>query len=167
MADLATFRKEKDDSFRQPNSPLTPDQRPGFAGLKYWQENPALRLTLLLDTNVDHDFVMMQTSTGGQKRYVRAGKISFVVGDASAELFVYKDDHGYFLPFRDGTCQDESYGAGRYLEPREENDGQLLVDFNYCYNPYCAYNESFSCPIPPRENWTDIRIEAGEMKFHE
>jgi hypothetical protein len=163
--DLATFRKKKDDFFRQPDSPLTLDQRPGFSGLKYWPENSALRLELPLDTKVDHDLAMMQTSTGGQKRYVRAGKIKFTVGDQAAELFVYKDEHGYFLPFRDGTCQDISYGAGRYLEPEEVSPGQVLVDFNLAYNPYCAYNESFSCPIPPLENWIEVRIEAGEKKF--
>lgn len=165
--DLTEFRHQKDEFFKSPDSPLTPEQRPTFSGLKYWPDNPALRLTLPLDEHVPHDFVMMQTSTGGQRRYVRAGAIHFSVSGQEATLNVYKDDHGYFLPFRDATCNDLSYGAGRYLEPRETDNGQLLVDFNYCYNPYCAYNDHYSCPIPPRENWTDVRIEAGEQKFHE
>ncbi len=165
--DLNAFRKDKDEFFRSPDSPLTFDQRPGFTGLNYWPEHVGLRMELVLDTNVEHDFVMMQTSTGGQKRYVRAGKISFPVVDKMAVFFLYKDDHGYFLPFRDATCDHESYGAGRYLEPEEMSDGKLLVDFNLAYNPYCAYNEHYSCPIPPRENWTDVRIEAGELKFHD
>ncbi len=165
--ELTEFRRNKDDFFRSPDSPLTPDQRPSFSGLKYFPENQSLRLTLPLDENVEHDFVMMQTSTGGQKRYVRQGKISFEVNGKPALLFIYKDEHGYFLPFRDATCADQSYGAGRYLEPEEATDGKLMVDFNLAYNPYCAYNEMYSCPIPPRENWTDVRIEAGEMKFHD
>ncbi len=165
--ELAEFRHQKDDFFRSPDSPLTLDQRPGFTGLKYWPENPALRLEVPLDANVDHDFVMMQTSTGSQKRYTRVGKIHFTANGQPGELFLYKDEHGLFLPFRDGTSGQESYGAGRYLEPEEVRDTVVRVDFNLAYNPYCAYNEMFSCPLPPRENWTEVRIEAGEKKFHE
>lgn len=165
--DLAQLRQAKDDFFRQPDSPLTPEQRANFSGLKYYPENAALRMTLPLNTEVPHDFVMMQTSTGGQQRYVRAGKVNFLVGDQPAELFLYKDEHGYFLPFRDATGQKESYGAGRYLEPEELEPGKLLIDFNQAYNPYCAYNEHYSCPIPPRENWLTVPIAAGEKKFHE
>lgn len=109
---------------------------------------------------------MIQTSTGGQRRYVRAGKIVFSAGGQSATLFVYKDDHGYFLPFRDGTSGRESYAAGRYLEPEPSADGKLDVDFNLAYNPYCAYNNHFSCPLPPAENWIKVRIEAGERDYH-
>lgn len=165
--DLTEFRQHKDELFSSPDSPLTPDQRPLFTGLKYWPANPSLRLTLPLDTNVDHDLVTMDTSTGGQRRYVRAGKISFVVAGQTAELFLYSDEHGLFLPFRDATCGQESYDAGRYLEPEQVKDGVVSVDFNLAYNPYCAFNEMYSCPIPPRENWTGVRIEAGEKKFHE
>lgn len=164
--DLNEFRRQKDDFFRSPESPLKPEQQTDFQGLRYYPENPTLRLTVGLDTNTPHDFMMMQTSTGSQRRYTRAGKISFTVAGQPAELWVYQDDHGYFLPFRDATGQDETYGAGRYLEPDTDADGKLLVDFNLAYNPYCAYNERFSCPIPPRENWLTVRIEAGEKNFH-
>ena len=71
--------------------------------------------------------------------------------------------HGYFLPFRDATSGKETYGAGRYLDvPRGEN-GQVVVDFNYAYSPYCAYGDAYSCALPPRENWLTVPIEAGEM----
>ncbi|MBI3573272.1 MAG: DUF1684 domain-containing protein [Candidatus Kerfeldbacteria bacterium] len=163
---LEEFRQQKDNFFRQPDSPLLPEDQAGFSGLKYFPENPSLRLTVALDEDVAHDFVMMPTSTGSQKRYVRGGKISFQVQGQPVAFFLYKDDTGWFLPFRDGTSDQETYGAGRYLEPREAEAGKLLVDFNFAYNPYCAYNEHYSCPIPPRENWTKVRIEAGEMRFH-
>jgi uncharacterized protein (DUF1684 family) len=165
--DLNEFRRQKDEMFRRPDSPLSPDDQTSFQGLQYWPDNPALRLKVALDENVEHDFVMMQTSTGGQRRYVRAGKIEFTAGGETATLFLYKDDNGYFLPFRDGTSADESYEAGRYLEPEMGDDKLLDVDFNKAYNPYCAYSEHFSCPLPPRENWIKARIEAGEKKFHE
>lgn len=163
---LADFRRAKDDFFRQPDSPLTPAQRTDFTGLHYFPENPALRFEADVNPDVPRDFVMMPTSTGGQKRYVRAGKIEFLVAGQTAALTVYQDDHGYFLPFRDSTSEHETYGAGRYLEPVAGPGGKLRVDFNLAYNPYCAYNEQYSCPLPPRENWLRVPIEAGEKKFH-
>jgi hypothetical protein len=71
---------------------------------------------------------------------------------------------GYFLPFMDATSGDETYGAGRYLEIEPLPGGKLLVDFNMAYNPYCAYNEYWSCPIPPKENRLSVPIEAGEKQ---
>lgn len=104
-------------------------------------------------------------SRSGQRRYVRAGKILFAVQDQPAKPSVFKDEHGYFLPFRDATGEDETYPAGRYLEPATGADGLLEVDFNLAYNPYCAYNQHYSCPIPPRDNVLTVRIEAGEKRF--
>lgn len=164
--DLTSFRSDKDQFFGSPDSPLRDNQRAGFTGLRYFPENSALRFRLKLDENVAHDFVMMQTSTGSQGRYVRAGKVSFAVDGQTVELSVFKDDHGYFLPFRDATGDDTTYPAGRYLEPEIGSDGWLETDFNLAYNPYCAYNEQHSCPIPPKENWIPVRIEAGEKRFH-
>jgi len=146
---------------------LRPDQRHSFTGLLYFSDNPSLRLHAKLDEHVAHDVVMMQTSTGSKQQYVRAGKISFAVGGQNVKLCVYKDAHGYFLPFRDATGEDETYGAGRYLEPEVGPNGLLEVDFNQAYNPYCAYNEQYSCPIPPKENLISVRIEAGEKRFHD
>lgn len=163
--DLARFRQEKDAFFRESDSPLTGEQRKNFSGLQYFSEKNELRFTLFLDTDVAKELVTVQTSTGSARQYQRAGKIRFVIAGTSVELTVFQDANGYFLPFRDGTCEKESYGAGRYVEPdREGND--IVVDFNLAYNPYCAYNEKYSCPIPPKENWTPARIEAGEQRFH-
>ncbi|HLE52058.1 MAG TPA: DUF1684 domain-containing protein, partial [Anaerolineales bacterium] len=83
------------------------------------------------------------------------------------ELTVYRDPHGYFLPFADALAGSETYGAGRYLEPEPAGKGKLLVDFNYAYNPYCAYNDQYSCPLTPWENRLKVPIRAGEKVFHE
>jgi uncharacterized protein (DUF1684 family) len=81
-------------------------------------------------------------------------------------LTLYRGTDGdLFLPLRDATSGDETYGAGRYLEPLMLDDGRVLVDFNYLYNPYCAYNDAWSCPLPPRENWLTVPIRAGEKAF--
>ena len=99
--------------------------------------------------------------------FVRWGKISFKVEDQPTQLTVYKDADSdeFFLPFADATSGSETYGAGRYLEVEELPDGRLLVEFNYAYNPYCAYNESWSCPLTPLENRIQVSIRAGEKSF--
>ena len=109
----------------------------------------------------------MQTSSGGAAPYVWWERVSFDVGGDSAQLTVYKDTdrNGYFLPFADGTSGRETYGAGRYLDVHMLPDGKVLVDFNYAYNPYCAYNDSWTCPITPAENRVKASVRAGEKNF--
>ena len=170
MSELTEFRRAKDDFFKTGyQSPLTGEQKKDFKGLNYFPENPALRLELPLERHANPARVKMQTSTGGVQDYSRVGQITFQVKGQDAALQIYEavDRPGnYFLPFVDGTAPAESYGAGRYLEPEEDGD-KLIVDFNLAYNPYCAYNERWSCPLPPAENRLTVRIEAGEKKFHE
>jgi hypothetical protein len=98
---------------------------------------------------------------------VRYGKFRFSVDGQPAELTIYANEHGFFLPFVDALAGQETYEAGRYLEPEVLPDGRFVIDFNLAYNPYCAYNPLWACPIPPKENRLSVRIEAGEKKFHE
>ena len=81
-----------------------------------------------------------------------------------AQLAIYKgkEQEDLFLPFRDATSGNETYGAGRYLEPEELSTGEIVVDFNLAYNPFCAYSENYSCPLPPFENHLKVPIRAGE-----
>jgi uncharacterized protein (DUF1684 family) len=81
------------------------------------------------------------------------------------ELTLYKDSHGFFLPFVDSLAGKETYGAGRYLEPEALGEGKFLVDFNLAYNPWCAYSPMYSCPLPPDENRLTVPIRAGEKDF--
>lgn len=168
MDQLEHFRAEKDVFFRSGNqSPLDADQQRTFAGLNYYADNAALRLELPLERSPRPQKVILATSTGDEREYVQVGQIRFTVGEQEATLQVYEDDYGFFLPFSDATAPDETYGAGRYLEPHELRAGVLYVDFNLAYNPYCAYNERWSCPLPPSANRLKVRIEAGEKKFHD
>ncbi|MSQ14694.1 MAG: DUF1684 domain-containing protein [Dehalococcoidia bacterium] len=169
MTELDDSRRANDRFFEQhPYSPLTAEQKRGFDGLKYFPEDPGLRLLLQLNTDVAHDGFDMETSTGDKRHYRREGSITFRVDGQEASLYLYSSEgqHELFLPFRDATSGKESYGGGRYLETILSNDGTVLVDFNIAYNPYCAYNESWSCPIPPIENWLTVPIRAGEMAWH-
>lgn len=165
MDDLQAFRRAKDESFRDFDSPLDPSMQVGFRGLKYFPPNPELALRLPLETDGPHDSIVMETSDGRKRDYRRAGRIRLTVDGSAVVLTVYQDGHGYFLPFRDGTSGKETYPAGRYLEPAPTEDGRLAVDFNYAYNPYCAYSPRYSCPLPPAENWLSIPIRAGERAF--
>jgi uncharacterized protein (DUF1684 family) len=166
--DLTAFRAAKDTFFREDrHSPLDHHQRHEFAGLAYYPFNPALRLELPLDREVPAEIVEVDTSTGERQEYRRAGKVRFAVEGEPADLTLYEgSDGGLFLPVRDATSGEETYGAGRYLEPLALDGGRVLVDFNYLYNPYCAYNEAWSCPLPPRENWLRVPLRAGEKTFH-
>jgi len=168
MTELENFRQEKDDFFRTDRqSPLTAEQKRSFNGLNYYPENPALRLELVLERNTRPEPIALATSTGDEREYTHAGQIRFTVDGQQAVLQIYEADYGFFLPFSDATAAEETYGAGRYLEPEEDSPGVLLVDFNLAYNPYCAYNERWSCPLPPSANRLQVKIEAGEKKFHE
>jgi uncharacterized protein (DUF1684 family) len=84
------------------------------------------------------------------------------VDNQPAELTVFFNQNGAFLPFVDNLAGQETYPAGRYLEPEPLPDGRFLVDFNMAYNPYCAYNEMWSCPLTPFENRLKVPIRAGE-----
>ena len=109
----------------------------------------------------------MQTTTGDVQTYERFGRFRFTVDGEQAELTIYANPHGYFLPFADSSAGKETYGAGRYLEPERLPDGRFRIDFNMAYNPYCAYNELYSCPITPFENRLKVPIRAGEKVFEE
>jgi uncharacterized protein (DUF1684 family) len=167
---LAAFRERRDEFYRTgEGSPLTEEQRREFNGLQYFGERPDLALEVEVDTTGEGvgEHIEMQTSDGQIKHFVRAGRIKFESDGQPVVLSVFKDvERGrYFLPFRDGTSGKETYGAGRYLDPKARPDGTLVVDFNYAYNPYCAYGDGWSCPIPPLENFAKARIEAGEKSF--
>ena len=169
MSDLSESRESKNEFFRQGSgSPLTDEQRHAFGGLDYYEANPALTLLIEPEIQKEQETVTMELSAGDATDYIRWAKIHFQVAGEAAELTVFRDpDSGdLFLPFSDATArQGETYGGGRYLELEEMADGRLSVDFNYAYNPYCAYNDQWACPLPPPENRLPVRIEAGEKAF--
>lgn len=166
MSELDDFRAEKDDFFKtHPHSPLTLEQKREFKGLSYFPENPSLRLDVEVEVFPERAVIEMQTSTGDVQRYQRFGRFKFAVEGQAAALTIYASGHGYFLPFVDSLANTETYGAGRYLEPEPLGGSRFRVDFNYAYNPFCAYNENFSCPLTPFENRLKVPIRAGEKLF--
>jgi len=167
MTELEEFRQEKDAFFKSNSqSPLLPEQKRDFKGLSYFPENPALRLDVRVEEFNPKETVKMQTSTGDVQTYQKYGKFKFAVEGQEAELTLFASEHGFFLPFADSLAGEETYGAGRYLEPEPLGRGKSRVDFNLAYNPYCAYNERWSCPLTPRENRLKVPIRAGEKLYH-
>ncbi len=163
QSELEQFREEKDRFFKtSPHSPLTREQKRSFTGLPYFPENPDLRLEVPVEEFPEKETIEMQTSTGDTQAYVRFGRFHFNAGEQAVSLILYLSNGELFLPFVDSLAGKETYGAGRYLEPERLPGNRVLVDFNLAYNPYCAYNEMWSCPLTPFENRLKVPIRAGE-----
>lgn len=163
------FRRNKDEFFKSDlHSPLHPDQKERFSHLDYFPVDDAFTFHLTLDrNNVSHEPIQLDTTSGTLQEFIPAGKINLAIEGNRVSLTLYRETGRgrYFLPFRDSTSGHETYGGGRYLDPQEAPDGTIAIDFNYAYNPYCAYNEDWTCPIPPDENRLDVPVRAGEKVF--
>ncbi len=169
---LIRFRAEKDDFFRSGrDSPLPQGELSTFRGLNYFEPDPAFRYETGLRRYANPEAVMVATSKGTRQLFNRVGFFEFTMEGELVRINAYqsadRDDPNLFIPFRDATSGKESYGAARYLDLEVEHDDQYAVDFNYAYNPYCAYSEDFVCPLPPRENWLPVAIRAGEKLYRQ
>jgi hypothetical protein len=167
VSQLLDHRRAKDEFFKTSHdSPLTHADRHDFEGLAYFEPNHDLAFTLAVEPG-DGAEIGFPTSDNRVKTYRTAGKVSFEVDGQAAELSLYDTGHpGYFIPFRDKTSGDTTYGAGRYLDIDPNDDGTVTIDFNLAYNPSCVYSDGYSCPIPPIQNWLQVPIEAGEKMYH-
>ncbi len=169
---LARFREEKDGFFRAGHgSPLPHGEAQAFAGLKYFDPDPRFRFETTLQRYARPEAVMVATSKGSRQLFNRVGYFDLSVDGKKVRVNAYqsaeRDDPNLFIPFRDATSGKESYGAARYLELEVEHDDRYALDFNYAYNPFCAYSEDYVCPLPPQENWLPVAISAGEKKYHD
>lgn len=162
---LLEWRAERDREFREGYSSPIPEEHlaAGFVGLHYFDPDPVLAVTGPLSRKEGR--VEITASTGTTSKYRVAGEITVDVRGRTRSLLVFHGEESeLYIPFRDGTCGMESYGGGRYAPVVEEGD-TASVDFNRAVNPLCAYDEEFSCPLPPRQNWLPMRIEAGEQDY--
>lgn len=155
-------------------SPLTEQQRPDFRGLKYFDHDPDLRVLGRLDRNVEQGSILMNLGQDGEICLTRVARVDFELGGVDSQLSLFWISvygGGLFLPFRDATNGGQSFGGGRYLYDTIKGadlgvgDQEIVLDFNYAYNPSCAYNPQWVCPLPPRENYISSSIRAGELDF--
>jgi uncharacterized protein (DUF1684 family) len=167
---LRDQRAEKDRAFAERRtSPIPPEERSDFDGLDYFDPDPTYRVPATVAVHDDPDPVDMTTSDERTVRYLRVVTFEFTLRGDDHALHGYRqdaDDGEIFVPFRDKTTGQQTYHGGRYMELEPEgalSDGdEVLVDFNLAYTPFCAFNDAFSCPLPPEENWLSVAIPAGE-----
>ena len=150
-------------------SPLKEKDRLTFISLDYFDINPQFRVIASFKRKKSKIF-KMKTSGTRTPEYRKYGVLSFELKGKKFKLTLYQNmkliqkkgfEDYLFLPFTDASNGNGSYGGGRYIDFRVPNSNQVVLDFNKAYNPYCAYNSKYSCPIPPLENDIEIAIEAG------
>ncbi|WP_137291162.1 DUF1684 domain-containing protein [Natronorubrum halophilum] len=176
--ELEAKRAEKDEFFADhPQSPIPPEDREEFDGLDYFEPDSTYRVSATAEVHDDPEVVLMETTAGREMRYLRVATLEFDLDrededleDGTFELAAYQlespNEEPLFVPFRDKTTGQQTYDGGRYMElssERELEDGdEIVVDFNIAYSPFCAFSETFDCPLPPEENWLEVTIPAGE-----
>jgi uncharacterized protein (DUF1684 family) len=166
-ADLERERKQKDMFFLEhPKSPLSQSARETFDGLGYYEPDPAFRFTIPLRRADDPETVTVETTNDNTQTYERCGWFEFRVDDTDCRLWAYRTDTDtrLWVPFRDSTNGEETYGGGRYIDLEEDDrDGDdWVLDFNRAYTPFCVYTDDYDCPLVPEENSLDVPVRAGE-----
>jgi uncharacterized protein (DUF1684 family) len=167
------WRKERDAFFEtHQRSPLTPEDKKHFKGLKYYPFDPKYVLSgqiqrYIRNINNPEYYATILTNKGTNKRYVRYGKFHFQLDGKDYSLEIYKSilSDRLFVPFKDRTNGKETYEGGRYIDAEILEGYKMVLDFNMAYHPACIYNDKFVCVLPPKENSLNVEIRAGEKNF--
>lgn len=158
-------------------SPLKKKDLKNFKGLDFFPVDSTFIVTAKLTKTENAPIFKMATTTDRKPLYKEYGILNFTIKGKDLKLTIYQSqddlrDEKYkdylFLPFTDDTSGEDSYGGGRYMDVMisdEKPDGTIVLNFNNTYNPYCAYNDKYSCPLTPRKNHLDIEIKAGIKVF--
>ncbi len=148
-------------------SPFVQERVHDFSGLRYFAVDPDFRVPARLERRPVPEEAYLRTNKDGQAVMRYLGDLTFALSGRSLRLRVYHAGEGVgtsmFVPFRDATSGDESYGPGRYLTLEMNEKDEYEVDFNQAFNPYCAYTDAFECPFPPAENDLPVAVRAGEQ----
>lgn len=172
FAQVQVARKAKNRAFRGGNaSPLTEAQRPQFDSLKYFAPDKKYVVTAQYAPLARLAPVAMQMTDRRTEPYTPWGRATFELNGQRQQLTLFRKttDSTLFVPFTDASNGRETYGGGRYLDAPVPAEGatSIVLDFNQVYNPYCAYNNGYSCPVPPAENRLTAPVPAGEKSFHD
>ena len=172
------YQKKLNASFKDASrSPLKKKDLKNFKGLDFFPVSDEYVVVAKLIKTKNAPTFKMATTTNRKPLYKEYGKLQFTIQGKELELTIYQSqddlrDEKYkdylFLPFTDDTSGNESYGGGRYMDVMttdERSDGTIVLNFNNSYNPYCAYNDKYSCPLTPRKNHLDVEIKAGIKVF--
>jgi uncharacterized protein (DUF1684 family) len=171
---IQKIEKERERQFKfiryNIESPLTTEQKAQFTTLTFYDIDPAYRVKariLPIETKKVREVPM---TDGSVQRYIEHSYAEFELGGQTNKLLLLQtmdegDKRNFFLAFADETSARETYGGGRYLNVRQDGKNSITIDFNLAYNPYCAYNPDYACPIPPKENLLSIPIPVGEKNY--
>ncbi len=170
---ICQHRKEYKAEFKEEGSPLKTEE---IRYLDFFKPDEKYSVIADFKRTFNEKPFDMVTSSGKKKRYAKYGELSFQLDGKTIVLEVYQSlklmampqyKEYLFLPFKDATNGNESYGAGRYIdfEMSDIKDDKVSLDFNKAYNPYCAYTDGYNCPYPPQANHLDIPVYAGEKVF--
>jgi uncharacterized protein len=166
--EIAAWHADKDEFLRESSeSPVPKEQRAAFGPLTYFAINQEYRVPASLTGNRVEAILDMPTSTGLRRKMQRVGLLEFTLRGEALKLTAFaeagqNDLRSLFVPFGDRTNGTETYPAGRYLDLERTATGIYDLDFNRAYHPFCLYNPTYDCPIPPRENRLGVPIRAGE-----
>ena len=165
--EIGAWRAEKDRYMRSNESPVPVERRAGFPPLSYFPVSEAYRVPAALKVVPSETFIEMPTSTGQPRRMRRIGTLEFTVQEQTLSLTAFTDVtdnqmRRLFVPFHDLTNGVETYPGGRYLDLDRTATGIYDLDFNRAYNPFCVFNVTYECPVPPRENRLKVAVRAGE-----
>lgn len=177
LKEIKEYQLSENETFSDPEtSILKKKDLIGFEGLDFYPINLDFRVEAVFIRTPDEVPFLMRTTTSRLPEYVKYGEVLFTLEGKELKLELYQStshesEEGYeeylFLPFTDLTSGDGSYGGGRFLDTQIPQGNSMILDFNKAYNPYCAYNSNYSCPIPPKVNDLQVRIEAGVKDFGE
>jgi uncharacterized protein (DUF1684 family) len=168
---LKDFREKRDRFFKEdPHSPLKESDRKKFRGLSYYPIDLKYAMVGAIErysTEPKPMYVTLPTNKEMGRKYVKYGRFRFNWERKPYALQIFRPLGGgeLFLPFKDKTSETETYPTGRYLSIEPMPGGKVLIDFNRASNPFCQFNENYTCPYAPEENWLDIVIRAGEKRF--
>jgi hypothetical protein len=176
IAEIEQQRIEKNETYSDSlKSPLNPIYMAKFEGLNYFKVDPNFNIEGTLELTPEEKPFEMATSTDRVPVYRKYANLHFKVKGEDFVLGVFQNmdyindsvyKNNLFIPFQDLTSSKEAYGGGRYIDIQIPDTDQVMIDFNLAYNPYCTYDDRWSCVIPPPENFLEVRILAGEKKFH-
>ena len=172
---LTEYQRQVNNYFKDASvSPLKPKDLKNFQGLDFFEFDSIYVVKAKIEETKESLPFKMKTTTDIPADVRKYADLFFQISEREFELSVYENleyegVEGYenylFLPFLDETNENETYGGGRYLDLFLNGTDSIIIDFNKAYNPKCVYDENFSCPIVPRKNFLNIRIEAGVKNF--
>ena len=152
------------------DSPFNKKGKVEYTGLKYFKIDPKYKVNADIERLTSPEPLDIQLTNGETAKYFKYAIATFILGEEPQQLILLKpekfwDEDWLFLPFYDATSASESYGGGRFLNLDYTDQDVLEIDFNLAYNPYCAYTDTYRCPIPPEENNITVEVRAGERIY--